>query len=80
VSRDRLRFPDYAGNGMFQTLGNLTVDPSVGLLFADWETGTTVQITGRARIAWEPERLVEIEVLDVLERERALDQRWRAVT
>jgi predicted pyridoxine 5'-phosphate oxidase superfamily flavin-nucleotide-binding protein len=79
VSADRLRFPDYAGNGMFQTLGNLAVDPSIGLLFADWETGTTVQLTGRARIVWEPERVVEVEVAEVVEREHALRERWATV-
>ncbi len=28
-----LAFPDYDGNGMFKSLGNLTVNPEVGLLF-----------------------------------------------
>ena len=28
-----LTFPDYDGNGMFKSLGNIRVNPSVGLLF-----------------------------------------------
>jgi predicted pyridoxine 5'-phosphate oxidase superfamily flavin-nucleotide-binding protein len=28
-----LAFPDYDGNGMFKSLGNLSVNPNVGLLF-----------------------------------------------
>jgi predicted pyridoxine 5'-phosphate oxidase superfamily flavin-nucleotide-binding protein len=28
-----LAFPDYDGNGMFKSLGNLTINPNVGLLF-----------------------------------------------
>lgn len=28
-----LAFPDYDGNGMFKSLGNLTVNPGIGLLF-----------------------------------------------
>ncbi len=28
-----LAFPDYDGNGMFKSLGNVTVNPNVGLLF-----------------------------------------------
>src|SRR5262245_39360248 len=28
-----LSFPDYDGNGMFKSLGNLAVNPNVGLLF-----------------------------------------------
>ena len=34
-----LMFPVYNGNGMFLTAGNLTVNPRVGLLFVDFETG-----------------------------------------
>jgi predicted pyridoxine 5'-phosphate oxidase superfamily flavin-nucleotide-binding protein len=30
-----LAFPDYDGNGMFKSLGNLAVNPHVGLLFID---------------------------------------------
>ena len=48
-----LRIPDYAGNNMFQTLGNIAADPRAGLLFVDFDSGTTLQLTGRARILWE---------------------------
>jgi uncharacterized protein len=30
---DELAFPDYDGNGMFKSIGNILVNPSVGLLF-----------------------------------------------
>jgi predicted pyridoxine 5'-phosphate oxidase superfamily flavin-nucleotide-binding protein len=49
-----LSFDDYPGNNMFQTLGNLTADPRAGLLFIDFTTGTTLQLTGRATIDWMP--------------------------
>jgi predicted pyridoxine 5'-phosphate oxidase superfamily flavin-nucleotide-binding protein len=52
-----LLWPDYSGNAMFNTLGNLLVDPSVGLLFLDWERGATLQITGAAEIVWEGRRV-----------------------
>ena len=55
-----LRIPDYAGNNMFQTLGNIEADPRVGLLFLDFETGTTLQVTGRARILWEPAQFADL--------------------
>lgn len=32
---DRLVFPDYDGNGMFRSLGNIRANPHVGLLFVD---------------------------------------------
>jgi hypothetical protein len=31
----RTAFPDYDGNGMFKSLGNVLVNPEVGLLFID---------------------------------------------
>ena len=33
VAPDLLVFPDYDGNGMFRSLGNIRVNPHVGLLF-----------------------------------------------
>jgi uncharacterized protein len=30
-----LAFPDYDGNGMFKSLGNLLVNPNIGMLFID---------------------------------------------
>ncbi len=55
-TNNTLRFNDYPGNNMFQTLGNLTADPPAGLLFIDFKTGTTLQLTGRAAIDWMPTR------------------------
>jgi predicted pyridoxine 5'-phosphate oxidase superfamily flavin-nucleotide-binding protein len=78
VDPRRLRLPDYAGNNMFQTLGNISKDPRVGLLFVDFASGTTQQLTGRARILWDSasfsdlpgaKRAVDIEVDLVVELE-----------
>jgi predicted pyridoxine 5'-phosphate oxidase superfamily flavin-nucleotide-binding protein len=52
-----LVWPDYPGNRMFQTLGNLTCNPSCGLLFVDFDCGSTLQLTGEGRIRWEREEL-----------------------
>src|ERR1700712_300822 len=30
-------FPNYDGNGMYLSMGNLLANPHVGLLFIDWE-------------------------------------------
>jgi uncharacterized protein len=54
---DMLVFPDYAGNMMYNTLGNISVNPHVGLLFLDFETGSTLQLTGMATISWDTERV-----------------------
>ncbi|MGW5875989.1 pyridoxamine 5'-phosphate oxidase family protein [Nocardiopsis terrae] len=60
-----LSWPDYTGNAMFTTLGNLWLNPRAGLLIPDWERGGLLQITGTARVLWgeEPEnRTVEFSV------------------
>jgi len=71
-----LLIPDYSGNNMFQTLGNIAADPRIGLLFVDFETGTTMQLTGRARIVWEraeyrdlpgAQRALAVEIDEVVE-------------
>lgn len=49
----RLRWPDYRGNSMFMTLGNISANPRAGLLIPDWGTGSTVALTGAAEIIWE---------------------------
>jgi predicted pyridoxine 5'-phosphate oxidase superfamily flavin-nucleotide-binding protein len=65
VADDRIRWPDYRGNNMFNTLGNLAVDPRCGLLFTDFRR--TLQVTGRASIIWEgTTRTVELRVESVL--------------
>jgi predicted pyridoxine 5'-phosphate oxidase superfamily flavin-nucleotide-binding protein len=46
-----LSFPDYTGNGMFNTLGNIAENPHIGLLFVH-DSGTGLQLTGRASIHW----------------------------
>jgi len=35
VGPSELAFPDYDGNGMFKSLGNVLVNPNVGMLFID---------------------------------------------
>ncbi|MCI0337865.1 MAG: pyridoxamine 5'-phosphate oxidase family protein [Acidobacteria bacterium] len=59
LDKGALVFPDYAGNTMFQTLGNLALNPNCGLLFIDFERGETLQLTGTAQIIWDSERLAE---------------------
>ncbi|KAK7942802.1 uncharacterized protein PG986_011915 [Apiospora aurea] len=45
-----LVYPEYSGNRLYQTLGNLQTDPSVGLAIPDFETGDVLYLTGRASI------------------------------
>jgi len=43
-----LRIPDYPGNSMFQTLGNLEVDTRAGIAFIDFERHRALSATGHA--------------------------------
>jgi predicted pyridoxine 5'-phosphate oxidase superfamily flavin-nucleotide-binding protein len=49
-----LWWPDLPGNNLFNSLGNITADPRASLVFLDPATGRTVQISGRATVAWVP--------------------------
>jgi predicted pyridoxine 5'-phosphate oxidase superfamily flavin-nucleotide-binding protein len=76
VEGNRVTWPDYRGNSMFNTLGNLARLPRAGLLIPDWATGRTLQLRGRSELDWDPshaaafpgaERLVHLEVDEVVE-------------
>ena len=45
-----LAFPSYDGNGMFKSLGNLSVNPYVGMLFIDFESPNRLRVNGRATV------------------------------
>jgi predicted pyridoxine 5'-phosphate oxidase superfamily flavin-nucleotide-binding protein len=51
VGAAELAFPDYDGNGQFRSLGNIGVNPHVGLLFIDWERPRRLRINGTARVS-----------------------------
>lgn len=80
LSPHRLRWPDYRGNSMFMTLGNISANPRAGLLIPDWDTGTTLQLTGTAEIIWESgpgaQCWVEFTVDEVLELTGVSPLRW----
>ena len=85
TGENQLRFPDYAGNNHFNTIGNLVLDPRVGLLFVDFETGSLLQVSGKATIDWDSgevrkhvgaQRLVIIDVERVVQLDGVLPLRW----
>ncbi|GAA2629483.1 pyridoxamine 5'-phosphate oxidase family protein [Streptomyces spororaveus] len=55
VEGDSLWWPDYPGNNMFNSLGNLAVDSAAALLFADFATGHTLLLSGTAVLEWSPD-------------------------
>jgi ferredoxin-NADP reductase len=43
-------YPEYSGNRLYQTLGNLSTTPKAGLVFADFHTGAVLYITGTTEV------------------------------
>ncbi|MBC8056939.1 MAG: pyridoxamine 5'-phosphate oxidase family protein [Rhizobiales bacterium] len=80
-----LTFPDFVGNFFFNTLGNLTAHPFAGLLFIEHDTGSTLQLTGRASVVEGgseveafagAQRLVRIKVDEGLSTHSSLPLQW----
>ena len=85
VDGDALTIPDFRGNRYFNTLGNLLLDPRVGLLFIDFVTGDLLQLQGCAEVVWDgeevrsfagAERLWRVRVTAGWRRLAALPVRW----
>jgi uncharacterized protein len=52
VGEGELAFPDYDGNGMFKSLGNILANPEVGLLFIDMgEKPRRLRVNGTASVS-----------------------------
>jgi predicted pyridoxine 5'-phosphate oxidase superfamily flavin-nucleotide-binding protein len=84
----RLTLPDFTGNFLFNTLGNLEVNPQAGIVCADFTTGDVLSITGTARVIWDgpevaafhgAERLLSFELESGVFLERALPLRFGGV-
>jgi predicted pyridoxine 5'-phosphate oxidase superfamily flavin-nucleotide-binding protein len=80
VSPNELWFPDFSGNLLFNTLGNLEADARAGLLFTDFQSGRMLHVIGRARICWDVpeamrsagiERLIFLDIQCVVTRKHA---------
>ena len=74
VDGDTVSWPDFQGNAMFNTLGNLVVDPACGLTVVDPEDGTTLYLTGHATVA--DDRRVTLHIHDAIQLENAAPLRW----
>jgi predicted pyridoxine 5'-phosphate oxidase superfamily flavin-nucleotide-binding protein len=52
VAPEHLWWPDYPGNNMFNSFGNLASDPTAALLFVDYTSGVTLHLSGTATVEW----------------------------
>jgi predicted pyridoxine 5'-phosphate oxidase superfamily flavin-nucleotide-binding protein len=58
VGPGQLEFPEYDGNSMYRTLGNISRNPNVGLLFVKFDGRSyRIRISGRATILDDAETL-----------------------
>jgi len=62
----RLTIPDFRGNFIFNTFGNLEVNPHAGIVCPDFRTGDVLSLTGTARVIWEGAELDSFEGADRL--------------
>jgi len=66
-----LAFPSYDGNGMFRSLGNVLVNPKVGMLFVDFERPNRMRINGIASLHDDDELLSSFEGAQLIVRVHA---------
>lgn len=72
-----LTVPDYVGNFMFNTLGNILVRPRVGLLFMDVARGDVLWLAGQGRVDLDPRAAAAFEGAQRLLRVR-IERGWYA--
>lgn len=54
VGENRLVFPNYDGNGMWLSMGNIDEASKVGMLFMDFETPWRIRVQGDAKLSKDP--------------------------
>ena len=71
IDPQTLAFPSYDGNGMFRSLGNILVNPKVGLLFIDFDQPNRMRVKGTASLHDDDELLASCEGAELIVRVRA---------
>jgi predicted pyridoxine 5'-phosphate oxidase superfamily flavin-nucleotide-binding protein len=71
VDEHTLAFPNYDGNGMYLSMGNVLKNPRVGLLFIDLEEGNRLRVNGAASIDPHDPLMVEYPEAQFIVRVRA---------
>ncbi len=83
-----LAWSELPGNGYFNTLGNLLLEPRAGLVFPDFASGDLLHVAGRARIVGDAavagrvdgaQPAVVLDIERVVWRPAAMPLRWRLV-
>jgi len=56
-----LKIPDYVGNSMYNTLGNILENSNAGLLFINFKNGNTLQLNGSATLLFDQHTITDKE-------------------
>ncbi len=75
---DTITFPDFIGNYMFNTLGNLQCDPLCSLLFIEDDSGSMLQLSGQAEIIWDDPSIAAFQGAERLVRFKLISGRFIA--
>ena len=87
-SSTQITIPDYRGNNLFNTFGNLLLNSNTGLLFVDFETGDQMHLHGKAELIDDEDsvaafpsalRLLRVQIKNVTRQSKATGLRWRFV-
>ena len=84
TSPTTIEWPEYRGNGMFFTSGNLEVNDRAGVTLIDFDTGSLIQMTGRAEVDWQHDgsyegatRVIRFQIEAVVRVDQATTHRWQ---
>lgn len=55
VDETTLKIPDYSGNSLFNTFGNIEVNSNTGICIPDFDNQYLLQLTGKSQIKWNQE-------------------------
>ncbi len=84
----QITIPDYTGNFLFNTLGNLLLHPRAGLLFLNFQTGDQLHIDGETLVINDAaivtrfpgaQRLLQVKIQRVSRQNGATSLRWHLV-
>ena len=76
AGRSVLSAPDFGGNFLFNTFGNLLLNPRAALLFVDFDSGDLLSLTGEAEVLWDAPELLAFAGAQRLLRFRVEEGRW----
>ncbi len=84
TSPTTIEWPEYRGNGMFFTSGNLEVNDKAGVTLIDFDTGSFMQMTGRAEVDWQHDgsyegatRVIRYQIENLVRINQATTHRWK---